>query len=1424
MKPKPKLSIYAALLLGASVPLSAQDRTLFFEVDAPGLNKSVPTWGLDTAWLSDVNVLRGAAFMGREQVDVIRGSFTGDWPLVNGNLGPEALAELNERFRIVNTFTRPDTALYLNNDTGELHSSFVGVGGVEPFAWAQLIDATRREFAARGRTVVAVAPFNEPDYTTNQGGITRFGDVCWQLRNTFRANFDGIRLLGGNTLNNDAAAAWYDTLNGWTYLEEGNTHQLAGSFDTYAAFYQTVQANGDVGTNDELHNVMEAIVGVEYGMDVGIWWGSADYARGEFVKASDGMRLAYAEHRPNWTAAAVYRAPDGKVQAFVGESERQAQPTTYQFISKNRPVYFDGEGPQRTYTVTTTGGPTYWSADHRNAEKVVNITWGEDVQPAISGRYHLVARHSGKVMEVAGASLDNGGNIIQNSFTGATNQQWDVVPVPRTTGGDYSYHTIVAVHSGKAADITGFSLDNSGNVSQWPAVTGVNQQFVLGYVGDGWFTLRSKWSAKYVDVAGVSTADGANIHQWEGTGGFNQQWRLIPVGAAIEFNAPAAPVGLVATANPASVSLAWSSNTEADLAGYNVYRATDLAGPYEMIARGVGTSSYTDESATQPADYFYKIKAVDRSLNRSEYSETVVGSATGVDALVAHHSFEATLNDLTANANRATVVGATNYVAGPVSGRAIALDGANYLTLPATVANHEEFSFAAWVYWTGGADWQRIFDFGNGIDNNLFLTPRAGGAGLRFGFMQNGVEQQINAPALATNRWVHVAVTLAPEDCRVYVDGALVGSLAATLRPSDIAPVMNYLGKSQWPDPLFSGALDDVRVYNHAIDSTAVSALFAGANPSLAGAVIGTTGSFANDPATTRSAARDGNPATFFDAADPSSGWVGVDLGHPHVISQIRYLPRANFAWRMVGGAFQASSTPDFSSDVTTLHTIPSTPLDGSYTQVPVANTTARYVRYFGPAGAHCNIAELVVQGVITLPNVTAGLTASGGTGQITLNWASASGAASYNVKRAVLNGGPYSLIGNVTSTGYTDSGLASGATYYYVVSAVNAAGESANSNQAAATTAVLLPPPAPWASADIGSVGVAGSASFASGVYTIAGSGADIWDTADAFRYVSQTLNGDGEIRARVTSQTNTDPFAKAGVMIRDGVGAGAVNALVSVTPGSGFTFQWRSAASGFSTFVPGPATNSAPNNWVRLVRSGSLFTAYVSGNGTTWTQVGTTTLSIAQSATVGLAVTSHNNSALSTATFDNVTVTPYPSPWVSADVGATGLTGAAEFFGGAHTLKGAGTFGGRVDGFRFAYQTLSADGSIIARVNTLQNTGTNSRVGVMIRDTMANNARMVALTVSDAGAWRWQRRTTTGGTMSTTNSSTGTAPNLWVRLVRTGNTITASRSTNGTTWTTIGSTTVTMASNCYVGLAIASGSTTTLNTSVFDNVTVVP
>ena len=181
-------------------------------------------------------------------------------------------------------------------------------------------------------------------------------------------------------------------------------------------------------------------------------------------------------------------------------------------------------------------------------------------------------------------------------------------------------------------------------------------------------------------------------------------------------------------------------------------------------------------------------------------------------------------------------------------------------------------------------------------------------------------------------------------------------------------------------------------------------------------------------------------------------------------------------------------------------------------------------------------------------------------------------------------------------------------------------------------------------------------------------------------------------------------------------------------------------------------------------------------------------------------------------------------PLPWDDLTIGSGNLTGDTTFSGGIYTASGSGVLSGRNDSFGFTWQTLSGDGEIIARVNALQDTGTSSRVGVMIRDTLATNSRHVFMGLTGTGAYRWVRRTSLNGNTSSSNSSTGTVPNTWVRLVRTGSTITAYKSADGTAWTSVGSLSAAFPANCYIGLAVASGSNTTLNSSQFSNVTITP
>ncbi len=203
----------------------------------------------------------------------------------------------------------------------------------------------------------------------------------------------------------------------------------------------------------------------------------------------------------------------------------------------------------------------------------------------------------------------------------------------------------------------------------------------------------------------------------------------------------------------------------------------------------------------------------------------------------------------------------------------------------------------------------------------------------------------------------------------------------------------------------------------------------------------------------------------------------------------------------------------------------------------------------------------------------------------------------------------------------------------------------TADSVVVSATPPAPVPPvpcPTPWTCADIGAPAPAGNQSFDpnTGTWTINAGGADITGTSDQFRFVSQTLSGDGSVIAHVTSQTNTSSSAKAGPMFRASADPGAPEYSVLVSPGQGIKVQLRKTQGGSTSKLANP-TGTVPA-YLKITRSGSTFTAYTSADGVTWTLIpgSTATLSLGSSLLAGLAVTSHKDGTLGTVTMDTVAV----------------------------------------------------------------------------------------------------------------------------------------------------------------------------------------
>jgi regulation of enolase protein 1 (concanavalin A-like superfamily) len=367
---------------------------------------------------------------------------------------------------------------------------------------------------------------------------------------------------------------------------------------------------------------------------------------------------------------------------------------------------------------------------------------------------------------------------------------------------------------------------------------------------------------------------------------------------------------------------------------------------------------------------------------------------------------------------------------------------------------------------------------------------------------------------------------------------------------------------------------------------------------------------------------------------------------------------------------------------------------------------------------------------------------------------------------------------------------------------------------------------PSGWLAEDVGVVGVSGGSSLNGGTFTVKGAGADVWGTADAFHFAYRPLSGDGTIVARVAGLTGADAWTKAGVMIRGSLSPSSAQAFMLVSKGKGVAFQRRKTNGGQS--VHSGATGAAPM-WVKLTRSGSTITAHASSNGTSWVEIGSDTFSMPADVLVGLAVSSHTTAATATGTFDNVSVSAetggssaLPAGWASEDIGNITADGSAVESGGTTTVKGAGAdIWGTADALHFAYRTLSGDGTIVARVASLSGGDPWTKAGVMMRQSLTAGSAHATMLISVGNGVAFQRRPVTGGNSEHTDGGSARAPEF-LRLTRSGTTVSAYSSWDGQDWRLIGTDTISLSGDIYVGLAVSSHETGTLATGVFDNVAV--
>ncbi|WP_226067908.1 DUF1349 domain-containing protein [Dickeya zeae] len=213
--------------------------------------------------------------------------------------------------------------------------------------------------------------------------------------------------------------------------------------------------------------------------------------------------------------------------------------------------------------------------------------------------------------------------------------------------------------------------------------------------------------------------------------------------------------------------------------------------------------------------------------------------------------------------------------------------------------------------------------------------------------------------------------------------------------------------------------------------------------------------------------------------------------------------------------------------------------------------------------------------------------------------------------------------------------------TYAFRVKAYNQAGDSAYSNVVTVTTPPDAALSSNWTQQDIGKADTPGSASEDHDVIALQAHNGDMWAESDSVHFVYQKLKGDGSITARLIDLRYSDPYAKAGVMMRNTLSDSSAYMLTGYIASSGAMSQWRSkeaSATGSRGRFAKSESGSQPT-WLRLTRDGNAFISEVSSDGQSWTTLNKViNQNMNDTLYVGLALSSRHNSGK--VSFDNVSI----------------------------------------------------------------------------------------------------------------------------------------------------------------------------------------
>ena len=285
-----------------------------FMWNAKGTSFKSVMWGIDTAWLWDWWHVRTTSFM-KDYAEI--GRVTMD-PRTSGSysdLSDDQKERLDSQLSWISGATSRNlkNLFLLGGISGAWNDSFTTT-------FVQDLVMGARYLQAKGYTVIAITPFNEPDY---QGpwNVEPLNTVADNLQKKLSADpkLANIKIAGPSCLNNDNSSNWWSSAS--SHFTMGNSHQLGGNAWNYQDFYQMVNNDGKPALADEMHTANDALMALEKGLDYGIWWSdhnASGYTQAEVGRAAkNGVRISYAQDNNSFTSTSIFRLDEDYAEAFV---------------------------------------------------------------------------------------------------------------------------------------------------------------------------------------------------------------------------------------------------------------------------------------------------------------------------------------------------------------------------------------------------------------------------------------------------------------------------------------------------------------------------------------------------------------------------------------------------------------------------------------------------------------------------------------------------------------------------------------------------------------------------------------------------------------------------------------------------------------------------------------------------------------------------------------------------------------------------------------------------------------------------------------------------------------------------------------------------------------------------------------------------